>query len=274
MNTVWGPGFSLNFAFTAACLTMDITYNVGRGWDHNSTSQGATDYGNASACYAHGTEWTCSADAGNNCRWFPYANYGLVTTTNGSTSSTPLATCNAAQNQSACAGETINVPWNEWWGIPYSYISGWINGCYWNADPVMRTCNDADSEFACELFRPGCTWNQNVWGAVQNRPVVCRNELGGIVPDSYCTQPKPDTTQPWVCNVFTNGICWSSLGTPSSTAPTANLCSQWYAPASPTSFTNANNELIWLWSCQGTAGGTMSYCSAPMESVVVQMVKL
>ena len=48
-------------------------------------------------------------------------------------------------------------------------------------------------------------WDESPWSGAcpstqQTRTVVCKNNSGVIVADSFCAQPKPNTTQPLSCN--------------------------------------------------------------------------
>ena len=116
------------------------------------------------------------------------------------------------------------------------------------------------------------TWQTGTWWAcsatcgwwTQTRSVVCKRDDGITVADSYCSSPKPATSQS--CNTQAcpvNWQCGSANGSTVSTQPTSNLCvipwtEQW------TDTTASDGTYNWI--CKGQNGWTDASCSATKQT--------
>ena len=132
----------------------------------------------------------------------------------------------------ACGYVWQTVVWSIWPGNeqpgPYegmlcrSFTSqlacnrGWLtHSCSWNINSFStNSCVWVPAD-RCGTMAPYTSCSLSSAWATQLRTVVCRNNLGNIVADSLCSQPKPTTSQPctgggtaWSCVADTTTAMW------------------------------------------------------------------
>ncbi len=122
-----------------------------------------------------------------------------------------------------------------------------------NVDGILFPC---DASVAVTY-----AWDTGAWSAClsnsQTRTVVCQDDSGNTVDDSFCTTTKPATSQ--TCDSSVNGSCGSSNGDYLSSAPSTGLCSVGTASSVSTTTTSYTR---YQWTCDGSDGGTNDSCTA------------
>lgn len=79
---------------------------------------------------------------------------------------------------------------------PSSCNQNWVtHPCNWHNDAYRtESCSEFTSSNSC-TSNAGCSW-QTSGQQIQDRTVVCKDNNGNVVADSFCGYPKPATTQP------------------------------------------------------------------------------
>lgn len=90
---------------------------------------------------------------------------------------------------------TMLIDYNVGWPENYLDLTYPFNNPTGNF-PLVENTDSANGVWNRTLW-PVCVWLPTITVSdnMQNRTVVCRNSSGAIVADSFCPQPKPDTTQ-------------------------------------------------------------------------------
>ena len=87
---------------------------------------------------------------------------------------------------------------------PSSCNQNWVtHPCNWHNNAYRtESCSEFTSSNSC-TSNAGCSW-QPSGQQIQDRTVVCKDNNGNVVADSFCGYPKPATTQNGTTESCTN----------------------------------------------------------------------